>query len=95
MTNTSFSCLNLPVYTASGKHLGRVCGVEVDASAKLVIRYEVAAALPLANLWGKKLLISPNQVVSLSPKAMIVADTFSQELAAAPSHPKLAPEPSA
>ncbi|MDP3986271.1 MAG: hypothetical protein Q8P77_02485 [Candidatus Veblenbacteria bacterium] len=95
MTNPSFSCLKLPVHTVSGQHLGRVCGVEVDASAKQVIHYEVAAAVPLAQLWGKKLLISPEQVVSISQQAMVVVDTFSREMAPTSTHPNLAPEPSA
>lgn len=90
------ACLNLPVYTASGKHLGRVVGVEVDATAKHVTCYQVSSALPLVHLWGEKLLIAPEQVVSISPESMVVVDTFSQEPVVAPSpRPNLAPEPSA
>ena len=95
MANQSLKVNNLPVYTVSGEHLGKVVGVEVEATAKQVMRYEVATALSLVGLWGKKLLISPEQVVSISKESMIVADAVMSDPVASGSKPNLAPEPSA
>lgn len=74
----SLPCHNLPVYTASGRYLGRVVQVEVDAAGQQVVYYHVAPRFPLARLWHKRLLISPRQVVKITPVAMVVDDVKSQ-----------------
>lgn len=67
-------CLNLPVYTTSGVYLGRVAAVETDSSGKVVERYEVLTPWSLTKLWRRRLLIAAEQVISLTPQAMIVQD---------------------
>ncbi len=95
MTNQAINVINLPVYTVSGQHLGRISGIEVDSQGKEIVYYQISAALPLANLWGKKILVSPNQVVSISKEKMVVIDLSIQSKAKTNPNPGLAPEPSA
>jgi hypothetical protein len=70
----SLPCHNLPVYTKSGRYLGRIVEVEVDALARTVVYYHGAPFFVLARLGCKRLLISPNQVISLSKSCMVVED---------------------
>lgn len=93
MTNQAVNVVNLPVNTESGDHLGRVLGVEVDNTGKHVRYYHVSSAMPLVKLWGDKLLISPEQVVSISHQEMKVLDNFSKDIGKAGKQTKLVPEP--
>ena len=95
MTNQALNVINLPVYTVSGQQLGRVVGVEVEDAGKRVRCYQVSSVLPLVKLWGEKLLISPEQVVNISIKAMTVKDAVISQTTKAKNQPKLVPEPSA
>ncbi len=95
MASQAINVINLPVNTAAGDHLGRVVGVEVETSGSQVKYYHVSSALPLVKLWGEKLLVSPDQVLSISPKEMVVTDSFSRDLAKTSNQPNLVPEPSA
>jgi len=67
-------CLNLAVVTKSGLSLGRVVDVEVDTTAREVRYYHVEPPLSLAKLWRQRLLISPSQVISITPEVMTVDD---------------------
>lgn len=83
---------NLPVVTRGGRFLGRVVDVEVDPTGREVRCYHVASPLSLTKLWRQRLLITPAQVVSITPQMMIVEDS---KLAEAVSvAPGLASEPS-
>lgn len=88
----SLPCHNLPVYTKSGRYLGRIVEVEVDALARTVVYYHVAPFFVLARLWCKRLLISPNQVASLSKSCMVVEDINLDKVSEVA--PKLVSEPS-
>ncbi len=78
-------CHNLPVVTKSGLSLGRVVDVEVDALAREVRYYHVVPPFSISKLWGQRLLISPTQVVSITPEVMTVDDiTPEQAVRAAP-----------
>lgn len=92
MTNQAINVINLPVNTLAGKHLGKIVGVEIEGTGKQIKYYQVSSALPLVKLWGEKLLVSPSQVVSISTKEMLVADSFSQDLAKVNNQPNLVPE---
>ncbi len=70
----SLTCHNLPVYTKSGRYLGRVVDVEIEAASQQVLFYHVATAISLSNLWRRRLLISPKQILSFSRQALIVED---------------------
>ena len=67
-------CHNLPVVTKSGLSLGRVVDVEVDSTAREVRYYHVVPPFSISKLWGQRLLISPSQVISLTPEVMTVDD---------------------
>jgi uncharacterized protein YrrD len=74
----SLPCRNLPVVTQSGVLLGRIVDVEVDEAAREVRFYHVAPPFTLSNLWQRRLLIAPDQVVSLTHRMMIVEDLKSK-----------------
>jgi sporulation protein YlmC with PRC-barrel domain len=66
--------LNLPVYTQSGQHLGRICDFEFDPVAQAVVKYYVRSTGLIKELLHKELLINREQVVSISPEKMVVDD---------------------
>jgi sporulation protein YlmC with PRC-barrel domain len=67
--------INLPVYTRSNQHLGRVADFEVDPQTQQIVRYEVKSGGIIGDLLSKELLVSREQVVSISPEKMVVEDT--------------------
>lgn len=69
---------NLPVYTKSGKHLGRVVEVEIDPASQLIVRYHVSQWPKLTSLWQGRLLVAREQVVSITKAAMIVEDSLAR-----------------
>lgn len=74
MTNQAVNTKNLPVYTTSGSFLGRVVGVDVDPTKHLVVNYHVATKWPILKLWNKCLIISSDQVISITSQEMLVDD---------------------
>ncbi|HBV33484.1 TPA: hypothetical protein DIC39_02235 [Patescibacteria group bacterium] len=78
---------NLPVYTKSGKHLGRIIDVEFDPSSQMVWRYHVGRWPGLTGLWKGRLLITREQVVAISKDAMVVEDSIGQAKAVAAATP--------
>lgn len=85
-------CHNLPVYTVSGQHLGRITDVEVAPDGTSVVCYQVAPPLALTQLWRNRLIIRPAQVVQVTEEGMIVEDAV--VASAAKVDPGLAPEAS-
>lgn len=68
----------LPVITQSGEKIGKVEGVTVNIDEHVVQYYEVIPVKRLTSLFAKPFLISPRQVVSFTPEAMIVNDSVAQ-----------------
>ncbi len=68
-------CHNLPVYTAAGRHLGRVVDVDIDPLTQMVENYHVAPVSPLPALWRGRLIIGRGQVVEVSKDRLVVRDT--------------------
>lgn len=67
--------LHLPVETRAGQQIGSITDFEIDADTQTVWRYEVANGdVLIPGLFGKKLFISPTQVVTLDSKKMVVED---------------------
>lgn len=85
----AFPSHNLPVYTVSGRHLGRVVEVEFEAGGA-VRYYHVKPPFHFRNLWRRRLLIAPSQVVSLTSERMVVEEPTPRVPAAAPG---IVPEP--
>lgn len=65
--------IGLPAETRSGRRLGRVHGFVVETDGQGIRQYAVRT-VGMANLFAKDLLISREQVVSLSEKKLIVDD---------------------
>lgn len=68
--------INLPVYTQSGNHLGKVADFELSTSSHLIERYIIRSGLIVGGILQKDLLISPSQVISITQEKMIVEDTL-------------------
>ncbi|MDD2646596.1 MAG: PRC-barrel domain-containing protein [Patescibacteria group bacterium] len=66
--------IGLPVYTQSGKLLGKVIDLESAPQSELVIRYIVEPDGLIKNIIGVQLSISPQQIISLTEEKMIVED---------------------
>ncbi|MEK7496937.1 MAG: PRC-barrel domain-containing protein [Patescibacteria group bacterium] len=73
---------NLPVYTAAGFYVGRVVNIEVDLLSQQIICYHLKPKFKLVNLWQKKILISPRQVIKITNNAMVIEDNWSKIVAA-------------
>ncbi len=67
--------IHLPVYTESGQHLGRVIDFELDSATHTIERYCVGSRDVIKELLQETLLVSAEQVVSISDEKMIVEDT--------------------
>jgi len=74
----SSDLINLPVYTQSGQHLGRVDSFEVNIDTQAISCYHVRTGL-IKGLWHQQLTIAPNQVVSINKEKMVVADNASRQ----------------
>ena len=83
MAISSNDVINLPVYTALGKHLGRVVSFELEAEndAMLVTRFYVHTGL-IKGLWHEQLIIHKSQVISIDKDKMVVEDGATREPAA-------------
>ncbi|MFH0804786.1 MAG: PRC-barrel domain-containing protein [Patescibacteria group bacterium] len=66
---------NLPVYTQSGQHLGRVVDFELDSTSQSVLQYHVRSSQLIRELLRQDLLVSREQVVSLTNEKMVVEDS--------------------
>ena len=75
--------MNLPVFTASGRHLGRVSSfdLELEAGAIMITHFYVRTGL-IKGLWHEQLVIHKNQVVSIDREKMIVEDAATKETVA-------------
>mgnify|MGYP001585921125 CR=1 FL=1 len=71
---SSLPCLHKPVYTTTGRYLGRVADVEVDALTHQVVHYLVAPLPTLQRFLGSCLTIAPRQVVRLTVDELTVDD---------------------
>jgi sporulation protein YlmC with PRC-barrel domain len=83
MTISSSDIMNLPVFTASGRHLGRVSSfdLELEAGAMMITYFYVRTGL-IKGLWHEQLVIHRSQVVSVDREKMVVEDAVTRETAA-------------
>ncbi|PIS42817.1 MAG: hypothetical protein COT24_01655 [Candidatus Kerfeldbacteria bacterium CG08_land_8_20_14_0_20_40_16] len=66
--------IHLPVFTKSGKELGKVAGFEIDVDAQTITRYYVKSSNLIAELFAKELIIAAAQVISITEEKMTVED---------------------
>lgn len=78
------------VETKSGTKLGKVCNLIIDTDSDTISKYEVSS-----GLLGKKLLISPTQIISYEQNKIIVKDNIDlgKEADNTPPAEKANPEP--
>ena len=82
MKMLSEELINLPVYTQSGEHLGKVVSFDFDIDMQTIEQYHVKTGL-IRDLWHEQLVIHHSQVISISAEKMVVEDTVSREAAPA------------
>lgn len=71
--------INLSVETKSGDYLGKISNLEIDLDSQSIISYDVKETNILKGALKNKLLISRNQVISISKERMIVNDNVLTE----------------
>lgn len=71
--------INLPVYTQSGQHLGKVVDFEIASQTHTIEKYVIRNNTIVGSILQKDLLISPSQVISISKNKMVVEDTLTKE----------------
>lgn len=76
----SSDLINLPVYTQSSRHLGRIDSFEVDIDTHTITHYHIKTGL-IKGLWHQQLVIATSQVISISKEKMVVEDNVKQEKA--------------
>lgn len=70
--------INLPVFTQSGRNLGRIDSFEIDIDTHAINCYYIKTGL-IKGLWHEKLIIHQSQVISISKEKMIVEDNIGEE----------------
>lgn len=73
--------IHLPVFTKSGKELGKVSGFEIDTNTQAIKRYYVKSHRLVAELFSKELIIGATQVISITDQKMTVEDLDLKEQA--------------
>ncbi len=71
--------INLPVYTQSGQHLGKVVDFELSSNSHTIEKYIIRSGLIVGGILQKDLLIAPSQIIKLSKEKMTVEDTLTPE----------------
>lgn len=72
--------LGLPVVTASGQSLGKVCGWELDTDTHQIEKYEVKTSGFIAHPFANILLINNSQIIDISLKRVVVEDNVARLL---------------
>jgi len=77
--------IGLPVETKSGLLLGKIRSFEIDSETQNILSYTVKSRNLIGKLLSEKvgeLIISRNQVVSVSEEKMVVEDNMVKEFEA-------------
>jgi sporulation protein YlmC with PRC-barrel domain len=67
----------LPVYTVSGRKLGKISSVIFDIDFNTVFQYEVRTR----SIGGRTFLINPSQIVEWGGNKIVVEDGLSKDFA--------------
>lgn len=68
--------INLPVYTQSDDHLGKVVDFELSTDSHSIQKYIIKSGLIVGGILQHEMLISPDQVISITSEKMIVEDAL-------------------
>ncbi len=66
--------VGVPVYTQSGRHIGRLIGFVIESDTHEIIQYAVKKSGTFELLMPKELLINRSQIISVSEEKMVVED---------------------
>lgn len=66
--------INLSVYTQSNQHLGKVIDFEFETSSQSIVKYYIRSKDIIKDLLTPELIISSDQVISISKVKMVVED---------------------
>lgn len=72
--------INLPVYTQSGQHLGRVVDFELESNTQAIINYHVRGRDIIKELLSSDLIINREQIISITKEQMIIEDSVISEI---------------
>lgn len=64
----------LPAFTESGERVGTVHGFVLDVGTQEVVQYVIARARTIRSPFGRELLVSRTQVVSLDEEKLVIED---------------------
>ena len=78
MKISSSDLINLPVYTQSERHLGKVASFEINADNGKIESFHVKTGL-IEGLWHEQLIIHHSQVVEILTAKVIVKDSVKEE----------------
>ena len=78
MKISSNDLINLPVYTESGQHLGRIISFDINIDNYLIEKFYIKTGL-IQGLWHEQLVIDPSQVISITKDKLIVEDLTGSE----------------
>ena len=70
--------INLPVYTQSGEHLGKVSSFEINSDTGKIENFHIKTGL-IEGLWHEQLVVSHSQVVEITGEKMVVEDGANKE----------------
>lgn len=73
---------NLPVETESGQGIGRVYGLDVETESSLIKNYRVKSKGIIKGFLASELIISRDEVISISEEKMVVNDATITEKSA-------------
>lgn len=82
MKISSKQLIHLPVITESGQELGTVGHFDVDVESHVISHYYIASDHIIKRFlkWERDLMITPQQVVSMSESQMVVQNTVLKEV---------------
>lgn len=70
--------INLPVYTKSDTHLGKISSFEINTDNGKIESFHVKTGL-IEGLWHEQLVIHHSQVIEILADKMIVEDTAQED----------------
>lgn len=68
--------LHLPVFTQSGKGLGKVVGFDLNTETHVVTTYYIKTHRLLSRPFGSELVVAPSQVIKITKEKMVVEDLW-------------------
>lgn len=71
--------IDLPVYTKSDQHLGKIVDFDLDSTTHMVSQYHIKSTDIIRGLLTKELIVNQSQVVSLTNQKMIVEDNVAKD----------------